>query len=99
MRVILRTSVIAALAALTIFTSGINANAGGWYHGGGWGGGYHGGGWHGGWHGGGWGPGLGVGLAFGLVGAAIASQACYVNQPVYDPYGRVIGYRSINTCY
>jgi len=90
MRVILRTSVVAALAALTIFVSMYSASADPWHRH--WGGGY------------GYGAGaLGAGLAIGLLGAAIATDvavhSCYVNQPVYDRYGRVIGYRTVNTCY
>lgn len=85
MRVIIRTSIVAALAALTIFVSAYNADANPWHRNGG------------------WGPGLGAGLAIGLLGAAIAanvaSQQCYVDQPVYDRWGRMVGYRTVNTCY
>ncbi len=89
MRVILRTSVVAALAALTIFVSMYSASADPWHR-------------H--WGGGGYGAGaLGAGLAIGLIGAAIATdvavQSCYVDRLVYDRWGRVIGYRTVNTCY
>lgn len=85
MRVILRTSVVAALAALTIFVSMYSASADSWHHR--WGGG------------GAWGGALAVGLLGAVVAADVAAQSCYVDQPVYDRWGRVIGYRSVNTCY
>ena len=75
---------------------------GGWGGAGGWHGG--GGGWHGGgWQGGGW-YGLAAGLALGglaglAAGAAAASASTYsypaygcVQRPIYDAWGRFIGY-------
>lgn len=104
MRASFKSSAIVALTALALVTSSFAANAGQWHGGGGgghWGGGgAHWSGGHGGWGHGGWGYGaLGAGLILGIAGAAIASQSCYANQPVYDGYGNVVGYRTVNTCY
>ena len=93
---------------------GWHGGGGGGWHGGWGGGGWHGGwgGWRGGyWRGGGWGWGVPFvgGLAFGaLAGSAYPYGSfygsgyggCYVqNQPVYDDWGFIVGYRPIQNCY
>jgi hypothetical protein len=78
MRVSIRKTLVAAVAALGMaavatistpaeaqFHGGGGGFHGGGFHGGGFGGGFHGGGWGGGWHGGGWGrPGWGGGWGY-----------------------------------
>lgn len=85
MRVIIRTSIVVALAALTIFSANFSAQANPWHA-------------HGGYHGY-WGPGLVFGLAGAAILAGAAANNCYVEQPMYDRYGNFVGYRTINTCY
>jgi hypothetical protein len=75
--------VLAATAALgTVALSPTSASA--------WGYGHH---WGRGW---GWG-GFGVGVAAGIVGGAIAANACVQRQVVATPYGPVV--RWVNVCY
>jgi hypothetical protein len=68
MRVLIRKTLVAAVAALGMATAvvTISTPAEAQFHGGGFhGGGFHGGGWGGGWHGGGWGrPGWGGGWGY-----------------------------------
>ncbi|HTV33361.1 MAG TPA: hypothetical protein VME69_09735 [Methylocella sp.] len=99
---------LAAFALLTAgaaepafaFWRGGWAGAGGWHaggwHGGGWGGA---GGWHGGWGGGygGTGAAVAAGVAAGALAAGAAAAYAYpaygcMQHPVYDQWGRFIGY-------
>ena len=85
MRMISKTSVVAAVTALAILSSVFSAEAKPWPHPH-WGGhGY-------------WVPGVAVGLIGAIAAGAIVNN-CYVQQPIYDGYGNVVGYRPVNTCY
>ena len=113
MSILIKKTVIASLAALTLGIAAVSAAspaaaAGPAYYGHG---GYH-GGYHGGWHGGrGWGPAVGLGIIGGLAaGAIVASQAPYYGapayyddgciryRPVYDQWGQYMGRRPVNVC-
>jgi hypothetical protein len=85
MRMISKTSIVAAVTALTIFSSVFSANAQPWPHHG-WGHGY-------------WAPGVGIGLLGAAIVGATVANSCYAQEPVYDRYGNFVGYRSVYTCY
>ena len=96
MKTLIRKSMLAALAAVTM-GAGVMATAAEaqpvWRHGPG---GYH-GGWHRGggrWVGGAWLPFAIGGLAIG----AMAGSACYQLQPMYDPWGRYVGRQWVWVC-
>ncbi len=105
-----RKTFTAALAALTlgatVAATATPADAFGRH--GGWRGGhgYYGGGYGYGWRHRGWGgPGPWVagaigGLALGAVAAGAYNYGCVANQPVYDDWGRFLGYRRVRVaCY
>ena len=108
MTMLLRKTLTASLAALTLF-AGIAATTspasayfrphhGGYGHGFGHGHYYGGRGYYG--YRGGWGPGWGWGPAIlgGLAFGAFAGAACNQLQPVYDPYGNYVGRRWVWVC-
>ena len=67
-----------------------------------WRGGWGGGGWRGGWGGPGpWVAGAIGGLALGAMAAGAANNyGCVANQPVYDQWGRFVGYQRVRVaCY
>ena len=112
MRVSIRTTVVAAVAALGMATAVATISTpaeaqfhgGGGFHGSGFhGGGFHGGGWGGGW---GWDPGWAIAAATVPVGVAIASQraygdgpGCWVRRRVWTGGGHYLGRRLVNICY
>jgi hypothetical protein len=95
MRITMKKTIAACLAALTLSLAiAAPASAHPFPHGGGW----HGGGWRGG-HGGYWGPGLALGV-FGLAAGAIAASAydCVGSRPIYDGHGHYMGQQAVNVC-
>jgi Spy/CpxP family protein refolding chaperone len=84
MRASFKTTLAASLAAVTLFASVAGASA--YYP---WPHHHH---WH---HGFGWGP----GIAFGVIGAGMAAEACLRSTPVYDAWGNYVGERTVNVCY
>lgn len=99
---------VATLSALLLASPAL---AGGWGYGSRWGGGWGYG--HGGGYGGGWGAAAAAGALGGLAVGLIASQAAaypapypyyygprcrVVNEPLYDSYGYVAGYRPARVC-
>jgi hypothetical protein len=88
MRISVKKTVAASLAALTLGLAVVSTPASAHT-------------WHGGWgHHGFWGP----GLVFGLAAGAIATSAygynydCVRYRPVYDAYGNYVGREPVNIC-